>query len=145
MAIHAADTSFLLSYYGKDANTDVARAALVASTSTLQVHALNDFEFGNALRALVFRRMITNDRAAAWLADYHADMGSGVIAETHLDANLIIRRGLEISESRTEISGNRSYDILLVAAAKILAATHFWSFDVRQRNLAAEEGLIVLP
>ena len=143
--MHCADTSFLLSYYGADRNTGAARAQRTTTAEPLHVHALNDFELANALRALVFRKAITPEKKSRWLADFEADKNSGVLIVALLDANAVLRRAETISSARTESSGNRSYDILLVAAAKLLGATHFWSFDARQRELARAEGLLVGP
>ena len=97
------------------------------------------------MRALVFRKAITPERKSRWLADFEADKNSGILSVAILDANSVLRRAEAISSARTESSGNRSYDILLVAAAKLLGATHFWSFDARQRELATAEGLLVGP
>ena len=93
----------------------------------------------------MFRGLITGVEKRLWLADYEADKGLGVLIETGVDANAVLRRAATISAARTESSGNRSYDILLVAAAKLLGATHFWTFDSRQRELAAAECLLVCP
>ena len=94
---------------------------------------------------LVFRGLITDVEKHLWLADYEADKSLGVLTERTIDANAALHRAEAISAARTESSGNRSYDILLVAAATLLGATRFWTFDIRQRNLAAAEGLIVGP
>ena len=51
----------------------------------------------------------------------------------------------EVTTLIPETSGNRSYDILHVAAAMVLSATEFWSFDARQRDLAKAAGLLVGP
>lgn len=143
--MHCADTSFLLSYYGEDANSEQARTFLASATEPLHVHALNDFELSNALRGLVFRGVITTGQRTLWLADYQSDKSRGILVDTILDANAALRGAQAISEERTESSGNRSYDILLVASAILLGATHFWSFDTRQRDLAKTEGMIAMP
>jgi hypothetical protein len=44
---------------------------------------------------------------------------------------------------RTLSGGHRGFDILHVAGALKLKATHFLTFDGNQRTLAEEEGLIV--
>lgn len=143
--MHCADTSFLLSYYAKDANSQIARDSLAATHAPLMVHILNDFEMANALRALKFRDSISTEQMTRWLRDYHADKSKGILVQVKLKTSATLRRANSFSEKWTETSGNRSYDILLVAAASLLGATHFWSFDKRQRKLAEAEGMIAMP
>ena len=140
-----ADTSFLISLYGDDVNSRSACRFQAASRRPLVVHVFNDFELANALRTLVFRGKITIPQRTEWLADYAADKAAGDLEATRIDANAVLARATLLSARHTETSGNRSYDILLVAAALTLGATDFWSFDARQRTLAAAEGLNVGP
>ncbi|MFZ4765965.1 MAG: hypothetical protein ACOYMN_13525 [Roseimicrobium sp.] len=48
-----------------------------------------------------------------------------------------------LSTLRTTTGGHRSFDILHVASALTLKATHFRTFDGNQKKLAEAEGLIV--
>ena len=139
------DTSFLISLYGTDMNTAAAKQHSASNASPIQVHAINDFELANALRVLVFRRKITPQQRRAWLASYEADKTAGILRAMNLDANTVLQRAEVLSAAHSEQHGNRGYDILHVAAAKMLNATEFWSFDGRQRALAAAEGLTVGP
>jgi predicted nucleic acid-binding protein len=50
-----------------------------------------------------------------------------------------------LSDKYTVTAGHRAYDILQVAAALVVGATEFWSFDGKQRALAQAEGLKVGP
>ena len=139
------DTSFLISFYGDDEKSVEARRHRAASTHPLRVHALNDFELANALRALVFRGKITAIQRRDWLADYEADKKAGILRFTEMDANEMLRFAEVLSATWTESQGNRCLDILHLAAAKALRATEFWSFDARQRDLATAAGLRVGP
>ncbi len=140
-----ADTSFLISLYGTDVNTPAAKKHLAGANSRLLVHAINDFELGNALRALVFRGIISSRQSQAWLANYEVDKNNRILLTTEIDANAVFRRADALSIAWTETAGHRGYDILHVAAATLLGATEFWSFDGRQRALAAAEGMTVGP
>lgn len=140
-----ADTSFLISLYGTDINSPAAKVHLAGATTALRVHAVNDFEFRNALRLLVFRGKISEPQCRAWLANYEEDKESGTLVVAEIDANTVLRTAEIISATRTATDGNRTLDILLIAAAKIFGATEFWSFDGRQRTLAAAEGMKVGP
>ena len=139
------DTSFLISYYGTDVNTPAAKQGFMLRTQPLLVHRINEFEFDNALRTLVFRGKISAVERAAWWNNYEADKREGIILEAIVVADAIFSQGAILVKHHTETLGNRAYDILHVAAAKILGATEFWSFDGRQRALAAAEGLAVGP
>lgn len=77
-----ADTSFLISFYGDDVKSGLAREHQFTSGRPLHVHALNDFELANALRALVFRRKITPDQRKNWLGDYEEDKMTGILRPT---------------------------------------------------------------
>lgn len=140
-----ADTSFLISLYGTDVNTPAAKQHVAGAADRLVVHAISDFEFANALRLLVFREKISPPQRAAWQANYEADKAAGILLATEIDVNAVFRLADVMSSTRTETGGHRGYDILQAAAAKLLGATEFWSFDGKQRALAAAEGLKVGP
>ncbi len=140
-----ADTSFLISLYGNDEHSAAARTLRAASDGPLVVHPIIDFEYANAVRALVFRRKIEPEQCDQWLEYYEAEKRRGFLLNAVLDQNAVFDAAAEISARHTRTTGNRAYDVLHIAAAKILAATEFWSFDGRQRALAAAEGLTVGP
>lgn len=139
------DTSFLISLYGQDVKTPEAIQMASSRSIPIQVHAFNEYEFANALRLLVFRQKITTvTRQAQWQA-YEADKQSGKMVFLPSDKDGILARAELLSCSHTESAGQRAYDILHVAAALELGASEFWSFDGKQRALAAAEGLRVGP
>jgi hypothetical protein len=53
-----ADTSFLLSLEGNDSNSPVATAHAKTLSEPVRVTPLNRLEFENAIRLLLFRRML---------------------------------------------------------------------------------------
>jgi predicted nucleic acid-binding protein len=140
-----ADTSFLLSYYGEDTLSERARAHRPTVTEAIYVHSFSEFELANALRLLVFRKKITEEQLEAWMASFEADKREGILIVAEVDANAVICRAEILSAAHTQTGGNRAYDILHIAAAKILGATEFWSFDGKQRALADAEGLAIGP
>lgn len=58
MASIVTDTSFLFSLFGGDAHTAAARAWVLQTKLPIAVTALNHYEFGNAIRIAVFRKVI---------------------------------------------------------------------------------------
>lgn len=140
-----ADTSFLISLYATDANTSVAQSYLAKAQAPPLVHPLNDFELKNAARSLVCRRIITTAQSRAWISNFDGDKTRGILTVAALDLGAMLLKAETLSATHSELGGHRGFDILLVAAALTLGATEFWSFDNRQRALAAAEGLTVGP
>lgn len=140
-----ADTSFIFSFYGADVNTAAAKARLQERAEVLVLSTLHRFEFANALRLAVFRELLGQTEAERRLADFDADVASGLVSMMSLDLNPLLSRAESLSAKHTVTQGQRSMDVLLVAAASEFNSTDFLSFDQRQRALAAAEGLAVGP
>ena len=113
--IVAADASFLVSLYGGDWNTPAARAWMAANAEPVLLTGALRFESENALRLGCFRSRITAAELAKALADIADDLDQGILVEAAR------------------------------AAAVLLGAEVFLSFDERQRQLAAQLGLKVKP
>lgn len=50
---------------------------------------------------------------------------------------------MRLSAAHTLAGGHRSFNIVHVAAAIVIKARHFLTFDQNQRRLAEAEGLVV--
>lgn len=81
---------------------------------------------------------------AAW-QNVERDLRVRTLRPTHVSWLAALRRAARIADSETPFIGTRSFDVLQVAAAKMLGATDFISFAVRQRRLAVKLGMNVLP
>ena len=57
----------------------------------------------------------------------------------------LVQEAESLAEHHTPVLGTRSLDILHVAAALVLGATEFCTFDTRQGKLAKATGLHVQP
>lgn len=139
----ACDTSFLFSLYGNDANSAKAVAWSARNTRPLHLNTLTHFEFGNALRFSEFRNAIPAGAAARYWAGFEAAIAQGrlMVAPTNLAD--VVDEAKRISSLRTLAGGHRGFDILHVASALKMNATHFLTFDANQRELAEAEGLMV--
>ncbi len=137
-----ADTSFLVSVYLPDANSPAAWA-LMKSRPYLYLTPFHDLEFVNAIELAVFRGLVKRVEARAVIANYEQDR-AGLFAVTAFPPELFTRAE-QMARRRTAVIGTRSLDIVHVAAAQILTADVFFSFDERQRKLAKLEGLKVRP
>ncbi|HEV2178065.1 MAG TPA: type II toxin-antitoxin system VapC family toxin [Terriglobia bacterium] len=137
-----ADTSFLVSLYLPDANSSRARS-LMQSRPSLVLTPLHELEVTSALELAVFRKAVAPRQARDVRRNFEQDLASiftpsPLPEDTYLMATQMARR-------RSARLGTRTLDILHVAAAKLLKAECFYSFDGRQVRLAAAEGLKVLP
>ena len=145
MAINVADTSFLFSLFGNDAHTAAAQDWARQSQVPITVSSLNRYEFGNAIRFAAFRKVITPADALASLGAFESDLKTGHLQLATCDLAAVLSEADHLSELHTLKGGHRSFDILHVAAAKILKATTFLSFDANQRTLAAAARLKIGP
>ena len=139
----ATDTSFLFSLYGADCHTSVAKAWSSSNNSPIHIHVLARFELLNSFRFAECRKFVPPGTTLNYSASFEIDASKRLLRETHVNFSDLFAEALRISESRTLAGGHRSFDILHVAAAKIIDATHFLTFDANQKELAESEDLIV--
>ena len=142
-----ADTSFLLSFVGQDRNTGAAQAYLAAVTMApdIPLTLFGALEFNNAARALVFRGKLDAAGLRRMQARVVQCLASGILRRTPLAAYRHYEEGEMLSAALTARDGARTLDVLHVAAARVLGADEFLSFDLRQGQFAAKCGLRVLP
>lgn len=136
-----ADTGLLCSLYAPDAHSAAAMARMSAAGEALPITWLHQLELRNALRLRVFRREITATQKEASLNLFLADLAGGVLVGASPELADVTREAERLSASFSERLGVRSLDILHVAAALVLGAEEFWTFDNRQAALAGACGL----
>lgn len=145
MARAVADTSFLFSLYGRDSHTPAAQGWLQQSQVPIVVTALNRYELANALRLAEFRHLIRTAQVSASLTAFESDLKNGGLQLTPCDFSAVVAEADRLSARYTPAGGHRAFDILHVAAAKVLRATTFLTFDLNQRKLATAVHLPVAP
>ena len=74
-----------------------------------------------------------------------ADLASGFLVPRTVPAADLHAKARELSDRYSPTLGTRSLDLLHVAAAVLLETETFFSFDERQRQAAAGEGMEVKP
>jgi predicted nucleic acid-binding protein len=136
-----ADTSFLYSLYGHDANSAEARTTGSALNAPLALTPLQRHELRNAFRLAVFRKAMTEEQCVAVLNEIDADIRTGVLLETHVSWAEVYSESDKLSTAHTLTLGTRGFDILHVACAITLGIKNFLTFDNRQKSLAANAGL----
>lgn len=145
MAIRAyADTSFLVSLYVLDSNSEAARALSSHFPFGFHLTELSTLEFTNAVALRVFRKDITGSEADAALGAFRMDIESGFIRPSAIAAP-IFERAMLLTKKHTRQLGTRALDLLHVASALELQSTHFLTFDKAQAKLARAVGLSVTP
>lgn len=138
----ACDTSFLFSLYGSDAHSLKAVAWAAQNTRALHLSSLAHFEFGNALRFSEFRKFIPAGSSAQYLAGFEAAIAQGRLIIAICNLADVVDEARRLSSMRTLAGGHRGFDILHVASALKMDATHFLTFDENQKKLAEAEGLL---
>lgn len=102
---------------------------------------LHQVEFRNAMRLRVFRNQITPALREISLNLFLEDLDCGVFHNHAVPVPAWLSETERLSSLHTESLGMRSLDILHVAAAKVIGASTFLTFDIRQARLATECGL----
>jgi len=138
-----ADSSFLVSCYVADANAAQAKGYLARTGAPLIFTSLHELEVRNAFELGVFRGHFTAAEARAAAKNLSDDLRAARLVKTNVNWSAAFRLAARYSKKHSATAGTRSLDILHVAVAKLLRATRFVSFDVRQRVLATAVGLIV--
>lgn len=140
-----ADTGFIVSLYLPESTSAPARAAIQATPAILPLTPLILLELRNAFNRSVQQQRITLAQRDALWRDVEADIASGFLVPTPVAAEELHKKARQLSDRHTPVLGTRSLDLLHVAAALLLEAREFFSFDERQRQAAALEGLRVKP
>ena len=102
--------------------------------------SFGELELTNAIELRVFRRELTVSEVKAALAAFESDVGDGVFTVVPTPATMY-ERARQLARAHTAKMGTRTLDILHVAAALVLKADSFYTFDWRQRDLAKSENL----
>jgi predicted nucleic acid-binding protein len=138
------DASFVVSIYSLDVNSRMALSTLPSSGESLFLTKLTELETVNALELRVFRKAITRAQADASLRALDDDLRKGVFLRTGIPESAY-ERARKLSLAITARVGICTVDLLHVAAALELAATDFFTFDVRQQSAAMDSGLKLNP
>ena len=140
-----ADTGFFVSLYKEETTSARAAALMAKQTASVRLSQLGELEFRNALHLAVFRGELTAGDAAVMQKLFQEDVANGIFTITPVPATTLFAKALELADRHSAGLGTRSLDLMHVAAALLLKAETFLSFDERQRKAAKAEGLKVKP
>lgn len=140
------DTSVLLALYvDADFFHPYARKIAAKLTNPIPYPLLTELELLNGLRRLAGAKSISEAECTRIIHQIDRDLADGILARVPLDQGALFKRAGALSKKHTTELLSRSLDILHVAAAAVLEAEGFASFDSRQRTLAQRTGIRLLP
>jgi len=140
-----ADSSFLVSLYLRDANSESAQAEMKLHSGGVALSRIAGLEVKNAFRLAVFRGWITPLQQTHLQTLFMSDSNGGFLRSLSFATDEVFAESERLSDLHTAVSGNRSLDVLHVACARIADLKVFASFDARQRKLAQSVGLRLAP
>ena len=140
-----ADTGFVITLYKEEATSARAAALMAKQTASVRLSQLGELEFRNALHLAVFRCELTAGDAALKKRLFLEDVAKGIFTITPVPASELFAKSFELADRHSARLGTRSLDLMHVAAALLLKAETFLSFDERQRKTAKSERLKVKP
>jgi predicted nucleic acid-binding protein len=136
------DTSFLLPLYvARDVFHQAASAQAAQLVDGIPYTLLGELELINGLRRLLAGKIITPAEYDRAFRQIDEDVRDGILRHASLHQGEHFQKARELSKKFTPALQARSLDILHVAAALLLEARHFYSFDAKQRLLAEQAKL----
>lgn len=136
------DTSALIKLYILEAGSQEVQALISSQSDPLPIWELHEMELTNALRLKVFWKELSEADSDAQLDHFRRRKNSGFYFMPEISRSDLMDRYLRLTTYTAQL-GCRTLDIQHVAAAVVLGATLFVSFDNRQRQLAELAGLKV--
>jgi predicted nucleic acid-binding protein len=145
MSLGYADSGVMVKGYVLESNSKRAIAIMDALGEEILYSHLHAIEIPNAIRLKRFRGEITKSQKTGATRAFLSDIESGELTRCEYDLAEVFLLAERLSGKHSAIIGSRSLDLLHVAAAIESGATHFASFDDRQRKVATLCGLKVIP
>ena len=139
MSIYA-DTSFLVSLYVLDSNSQAAAGRMARASLPVLITRLVELELINAISLCLFRGEISASKARTARSLIVRDEAEGILLINAIPPGLFAR-AKQIARRRTPHLGTRTVDILHVASALLLRVDTIFTFDRVQEKLAIAEGL----
>ena len=137
------DTGVLLKSYVTEKNSADADALILQAAQPIPFTHFHDIEMRTALRLKHGRGEISGAELKSVLHDLQTDIGEGRLAKAAYDLPDVFRQAEELSSKYASVTLTRNMDILHVAAAVVIGAKTFVTFDARQAALATKAGLKV--
>ena len=139
------DSAIIVKLYVQEATSPDAIRLVGAYAAPYVLTQWQALEVKNAIRLKAFRAEITAAEMARSIAAFEQDIATGRWQRPAYTAATVEQKAEELSAGHSATLGCRTLDIIHVAAALVLAAKEFVTFDTRQGALAKQAGLTVKP
>ena len=139
------DSSFLCALYlPGDKYEPVARPIAERFTESIPYPSLSELELQNSVHRGVAARLFDVPTCTMILRQIEDDKANAFLRPCKLDFDTHFVEALTLTKRFTAVHNCRTLDVLHVAAAVLLEATHFASFDIRQCKMASDLSLELL-
>ena len=138
------DTSAVVKLYVQEDDSRKVSDWLRENDEAIPWTAFHELEFSNAIHLKEFRGEISPDESRMIKASFAEHEMRGVYHRPSLNWADVFGRAVELSVKHTIKTGSRSLDIIHVAAAQLLEADRFFTFDERQLKLASLERMMLI-
>jgi len=140
------DSSFLIAIYRRgDAFHAAATEIILSARQPIAFTLLAELELQNGIRRSLASGLVNQAEHDAIFRQIAEDVADAFLSRQPLPDSELYAEARDLSRKYTPEISARSLDILHVAAARLLRASPFASFDAKQRLLAQKVGLSVLP
>jgi hypothetical protein len=140
------DPSFLLALYVERDFFHVQASRLAAKfKEAIPLTLLSELELVNGIRRSLAAKILAVEEHDTIFRQIAEDESQGILVRLAIHQADHFAKARELSKKFTLEISSRSLDILHVAAALLLKAPDFGSFDEKQRTLARKAGLKLLP
>ena len=140
-----ADTGFVVSLYKMEATTSRAAEVMAKLDPPVWLSPLGELELHNAFHLAIFRDELAPEAVSHKRRLFLEDVANGIFVILPVPTPGLYAKAIELADKYSARLGSRSLDLMHVAAALLLGAETFLSFDERQGKVAKAEGLRVLP
>ena len=139
------DSAIIVKLYVREATSPDAIRLVGAYIAPYVLTQWQMLEVKNAIRLKAFRAEITTAEMNKSIAAFEQDIATGRWQRPAYTAATVEQKADELSAGHSAILGCRTLVIIHVAAALVLGAKEFVTFDARQGALAKQAGLTVRP
>lgn len=137
------DSAIIVKLYVSEATSADAIHLVDAYVAPYWLTSWQALEVKNAIRVKAFRKEITEAEMNQSLAAFEQDIAMGRWQRPDYNPASVEQKAEELSASHSPMLGCRTLDIIHVAAALLIGAKEFVTFDRRQAAMAKQAGLTV--
>jgi hypothetical protein len=139
------DSAIIVKLYVQEATSPDAIRLVGAYVAPYALTQWQSLEVKNAIRLKAFRAEITAAEMSRSITAFEQDITAGRWQRPACAVIAVEQKAEELSAGHSATLGCRTLDIIHVAAALVLEAKEFVTFDTRQAALAKQAGLMVKP